>query len=235
MSQQAPSSPVSRPRVLLGLVVLVATLSGVIGISQWLRHPETVEPVTPAPDDGDVRDDLECPHPPAREGRRTHDLRPGPEPVTVDSDDLYDCPASYDRQVVTYEGEAVGAVLHRADGAWAQLNDDAYADLLEPLPAHRQFRGGNAGVGVYLPHELAEEIRHVGGPNYRGDLLEVTGTFYRMDPRSREAAVIIAENGAVLRRGQPIDHAPLRDRQAVGVVLALAAVAVTVMRRSARS
>lgn len=149
----------------------------------------------------------------------------------MDSNLLYACPDVFDGVRVTYTGEAVGAILRRTAGVWLQLNDDVYAGDLGPLPAHQDFRGGNAGVGVLAPHGVASEISFVGGPTARGDLVEVTGTFLRVDPASREVAVIRADSASVVSGGAPLDRPPLFDRQVAAYVAVALALLLTLLER----
>lgn len=211
----APSQlrPVTRLQVLVGGLVLLAVLGGSAALTDVLRHPPPAAP-PPAVPDGPAEDEP-CPPRP----------RSGPSSL-VTSGDLYDCPHTYDGHTVTFEGEVVGAVLRRADGAWVQLNDDAYAGDLGPLPSHRAFRGGNSGVGVHIAPEVARELTWVGSHRSRGDVLTVTGVFHLSDPTSGESAVIRAAHGEVTRSGGSLEHPPLRDRQVAGVVLGLVAIAV---------
>lgn len=230
----APVRPVSRLRVFLGALVFLGSLVGIIAGSELLRYPPGDVDGTVPPSEGDIRDELVCPPALPPDDELEADPRTDPT-VTVSSEDLYDCPSVYDGRSVRYEGEVVGALLHRSDGAWTQLNDDLYAGALGPLPLHRDYRGANAGVGVFLPAALADRVETVGGPRARGDVLTVVGTFHRVDPDSREVAVIRAETASVARAGEPFDHDPLPDRRLVGIVLALAAVGVTTAHRMAIS
>lgn len=212
--------------MLLWAVGLLALLAGVVVTAEALRHPPAATPSPPAPDGGDVRDEVVCDdHPPRQRALLAR------TPVLVSSAELHDCPADYDRSAVIYEGEAVGALLTRRAGAWVQLNDDEYGGALTPLPAHRDFRGANSGVGVYLPGELADLVATVGGPRTRGDVLRVTGTFHRVDPTSGEVAVIRADRAVLTSPGASTEQPPLRARRIVGALLALVAVAVTVATR----
>lgn len=226
MTAPADRRSVSRLRVLVAGLVLLGALSGVVVLAEYLRHPASAVPVTD-PVDGprDPREEVACP--PVRSA-------PGNDgsPVPVGANDLYDCPQAYDGRLVRYEGEVVGALLDRADGAWAQLNDDAYAGGVGPLPAHREFRGGNSGVGVHLPRDLADTVEWVGGPAARGDVLAVTGIYHQSDAGSGEAFVIRAGSGEVTARGSPIEHEDVPGRRIAGVLLAAAALALlTVGRR----
>lgn len=232
MTFTAPNRPVSRFHVLLGALALLAALAAVVGSSELLRHPHGDPSPRIPPEESDVRDEIVCPdHPPPEEQFEGEEVTAAAVPVT--SDDLYDCPSLYDGLLVHYQGEVVGALLARGDGVWTQLNDDLYAGAAGPLPTHRDYRGANAGVGVFLPADLAEHVQTVGGPRARGDVLAVVGTFHRIDPQSRDAAVIRAESGRVAQRGQSTDHEPLRNRRIVGVLLALAAAGVTTGRHVA--
>lgn len=226
----APTRAVSRLRVLLGALVFLGALGGVIAVSELLRPAPVAVDRTVPPSEGDIRDEVVCPTDLPPDGDSDAPRRAGP-PVSVTSTQLYDCPTVYDGRSVRYTGEVVGALLQRSDGAWTQLNDDLYGGALGPLPTHRDYRGANAGVGVFLPPDIAGRVQTVGGPRARGDVLVIVGTFHRVDPDSREAAVIRADTATVERRGRPIDHEPLRDRRIVGIVLALAAAALTTAHR----
>ena len=242
---RTPSAPVPRARVLLGAAVAVAVLLAIVTLAEALRHPlRTGGPDEPAEGEPASRPstDVDCPtgDDVPREGEdrdgggdgggeagRAGILRS----VTVTSNELYDCPQAFDGRTVTYRGEVVGAVLRRAGGAWVHLNDDVYALERGPLPAHRDFRGGNAGVGVFVPPALAERIAFVGGPEAEGDVLEVVATFRRVDPVSGEVAVLRAGSGRVVRVGRPFVDPPLPDRRVVAAVLAPVAVALVVAER----
>jgi hypothetical protein len=223
--------PVPRSRVAAATGVFLLLLGGTILLAETLRHPHPgLGPVVPELG-GDPRDPIECPDPIPREGQPRFPAPAGQDPVAVTSNELYDCPDVYDAAEVRYRGEVVGGVLHRDDGAWVQLNDDIYGDPGGPLPTHRDYRGGNAGVGVFLPAGAATKITWVGGPATRGDVLEVVGRFQRVDPVSREVAVIRAEQVTVAVEGGIVDHPVLRDRQVAALILAIMAAAVVVAER----
>jgi hypothetical protein len=225
--------PVRRHRVLAGFLVAALVVAGIVVLAEVLRHPlpgdAPAVPEQPVPE-ADPRTEVRCEEEP-REGRERSapDDDLGVREVT--SNELYDCPQTWDGRQVRYRGEVVGAVLHRDGGAWVQLNDDIYGDEAGPLPAHRDYRGGNAGVAAFLPRELAGSIRHVGGPGAEGDVLEVTGTFHRVDPATREVAALRVSSGRIVVDGQTIDHPPLADRRNAAVVLGALAVAAVAAER----
>ena len=215
----------------------LAVLAALIVLTESLRHPLPDGEAPPgqlSASSGDPRVEVTCSDPPPRENqqRSTSSLGTG-HVQAVTSSQLYDCPQTYDGQMVQYQGEVVGAVLQRTDGAWVFLNDDVYSAELGPLPAHRGFRGGNAGVGVHIPDELWDQIGFVGGPQAGGDILEVVGTFHRVDPATKEIAVIRASAGRLAARGEPFDSEPLSDRRVVAALLAPLALAAVVAERIA--
>lgn len=224
--------PVARIRVAAGGLGLLAMIAAVVAVGELLRHPAAPTSVPESELAGsDPRDELVCPEPLPREGQARDTTGESPRAVRVSSNDLYDCPQAFDGQRVVYRGEVVGALLARDGGVWSQLNDDVYAELLGPLPAHRDFRGGNAGVGVLLPPEVAGLVTAVGGPRTRGDVLEVRGTFRRVDPTG-EVAVIRADDGALTTRGGSFDDALLRDRRIAALLAAVVAVATVIGERA---
>lgn len=223
-----------RRTALASVLGLFALLAGMLGAVDLLRHPFPGDRADlPAAVSDDPRDVVVCPEAQPLEGEERADPRPEPgaPPQDVSSNALYDCPETWHDRRVRYRGEAVGAVLHRDGGAWVQLNDDIYAGDLGPLPAHRDYRGGNAGVGVMIPLELAGQIERVGGPRNTGDVVEVTGTFRRIDPVSREVAVIVADGGGVVARGGAISDPLLPDRAVAAALLTLLAIALVVAER----
>lgn len=190
---------------------MTTLLGGVVAVVVvvWLLAEALRPPGIPTFDEplSDPRIPVECPSQP-----------PSGVPL-VTSSELYDCPDVFDGVRVGYRGEVVGEVLVRGDEAWVQLNDDVYAGDIGPLPAHRDFRGGNAGIGVRIDAETAHAITHVGGPNTRGDIIELTGLFRRVDEVTSEVTVIEAATADIVVRGVPFDR-PLRpDRAVVAAVL----------------
>lgn len=231
LPSRTPVRPVRR-RVLLGAIVAVVVLLllALEGID-LLRHPPTGTEPLPSAVDADPRVEIECPVLDAGSGDDDGDVVPVPDPAAVTSNALYDCPAVFDGRPVVYEGEVVGAVLRRGDTAWVHLNDDVYSGVTGPLPAHRDFQGGNGGVGVRIPAALADEITTVGGPTARGDVLRVEGVFHRVDADTREAAVIVATAGQVAAVGTPFVDPVLPDRAVAAQVLGLLALGLVALER----
>lgn len=225
--------PIPRLIVAVWALALTALFGGVIVLGEVLRHPYDV------PDDlaeeqlpgADPRDELECPDPEPREGRVRDSGASPAAPVRVSSNNLFDCPEAYDDRTVVYRGEVVGALLQRDIGVWAQLNDDVYADVVGPLPAHRDYRGGNAGVGVLLPPAAIDQVSFIGGPQTRGDVLEVRGTFHRVD-ETGEVAVIRADSAQLMDDGEPFPDPPLDDRRWAAWIAVVVALSLVVTERA---
>lgn len=230
------SRPVRRGRVLLGALLATALLAGVVGIAEELRHPHPGNgPIVlerAGDPEADPRTAVECAEPePAEDTERgAPESAPG-APVPVTSNELYACPQAWDGSRVRYEGEVVGGVLPRGEWSWVQVNDDVYADVRGPLPAHRDYRGGNAGIGVAVPASAAEAITTLGGPQTHGDLIEVVGRFERVDEASREVAIIRATDVSIVRAGTPFEDVRLADRELAAAVAGLVALAMVALER----
>lgn len=229
--------PVPVRWVFLGLLLAAVALVGVVTLAEALRPPFRAEEEVPHGGGqltSDPREEVECTVPRPREDRpRQPDRAVGQAMPAVDvsSTALLDCPQTFDGLRVRLQGEVVGGVLDRDDGAWLQLNDGAYADTVGPLPSHRLYVGSNSGIGVFVPDTLAEEISVIGGPRTRGDVLTVSGVFHRVDDASAEVAVVRARTGEVLEPGGPLQEPVLWGRAVAGGVLAVLAGALVCLER----
>lgn len=83
---------------------------------------------------------------------------------TVSSAELIQNAELYDGQEVVYEGEVVGELMRRKDGAWVNISD------------------GKSSIGVWMPTELADVIEYKGSYKTQGDILQVAGQFNRACP-----------------------------------------------------
>lgn len=230
--------PVRRRMVLVGAVVAGLVIAGIVAGTEALRYPHPTSAAVTAPEArpepaADPREPLECEDPLPREGQERDEDVTGDQMARVSSSELYDCPETYDGRRVRYRGEVIGAVLWRNEGAWVHLNDDIYATDSGPLPAHRDFRGGNGGLGVFVPRELAAQITHVGGPTERGDVIDVIGTFHRVDRATGEVAIMRASDGT-RRPGEPLERPLLPARRTVAIVMACLMLAVVGLERRFR-
>lgn len=153
----------------------------------------------------------------------------------VSSTQAYLCPSAYDGLTVTFVGEVVGEILPRQGGAWAQVNDDAYALEHGPLIAHRERAGFNAGMSVWLPDGFHERIDGVGRFERRGDVILIRGTLHQADPLDGGGLTIRAEEMEILAASTEVRD-PIHVPQLVtAVALALFAVAGLVWLRWSRA
>jgi hypothetical protein len=152
----------------------------------------------------------------------------------ISSDQVYACPVAFDGLRVTYVGEAIGEVIRRRDGAWLQVNDDAYALEVGPVSGHHDLRGFNTGLSVWLPDGLHEQIGGVGRPERRGDVIQVTGVLLRSDPADGGGITLRADQLEVLAPSIEVPE-PFHTTQAiVAAVLFLLAVGAGLWARDVR-
>lgn len=155
------------------------------------------------------------------------------EPVgRATSSEIVECPELFDGQVVFYIGEVVGDVLRRDGGAWALVNDDAYAVEVGPLAITGEYRGYNSGLSVWLDESIVPMIDRPGGPDWRGTVLRLRGVVRRTDTQDGGGLTLRAFEGQVLAEARPIAR-PFHWRQAVAaVVIAALALATIVWERT---
>ena len=201
--------PVRAYQVLLGSAIAALLLWGVVGGLKVLLQPGDIRPETAGP--------AEAIHGPSCERNLGTSVATQP----VKASDLLECPQLYDGQEVVYEGEVVRAVLRRGDRAWVQVNDDAYALDLGPLPEHRTAVGGNSGIPVSIPAASADQLRHLGNHHQQGDVIRVSGIFHRADPADGGGPTIQATTMAIQRPGHGFVSDVSGARAAVALVLAL--------------
>jgi hypothetical protein len=132
----------------------------------------------------------------------------------VTSSRVLECPDAFDGHAVTYIGEVIGDVLHRSDGAWVLMNDDAYALEVGPLASHGEFRGTNSGLSVWLDGDLADLVEQPGGPDWRGDVLEVEAILHRTDRHDGGGLTLRANEARVLAPAVPLSL-PVNRPQAI--------------------
>jgi hypothetical protein len=157
------------------------------------------------------------------------DLRPDGR---VTSAIVVACPRLLDGRDVVHVGEVVGDVLRRSGGAWVLVTDDAYALEVGPLGAHREQRGFNSGLSVWLPEGLHEQLGRPGRFGRRGDIVLLEGVLLRADPADGGGITLRASTLEVISPSVDVEE-PLTAALAVAatVVMALALIATLVARR----
>lgn len=121
--------------------------------------------------------------------------------VTVS--DLIENGRDFDGEEVVVSGELVGDYGFRSDGwMWTQLNSDVYSS--NPLRESGSPEGGNVGIGVRMPTDMASGLDSPGGYRQRGPLVTMTGIWkYHDEARQGESyfeaqALIVVKDGRVL-------------------------------------
>lgn len=136
--------------------------------------------------------------------------------------------AELEGAVVVVEGELIGDYGFRDDGSmWTQLNGDPY--VLQPLRESRA-RGGNIGVGIRVPTELAEDLDPPGGYRNRGPLVRVTGTWIYHDEVRHGESFLWVDSLELVEPGRPLTQPTSWWSIAAGLALVAAAYVMWVTR-----
>ncbi len=212
---------------LLAVVVLLGVL---LAMTTWLERMTPLAPLAdravaelealPGPL---LEEPLRC----SRNAGRAdiEDLRAQMQPGgRLTSDLVHACPRLLDGHDVTYIGEVVGDVLRRPGGAWVLVNDDAYALEVGPLGPHREQRGFNTGLSVWLPDGQHERLGAPGRHGRRGDVVRIEGVLLRADPADGGGTTVRSARLEVLAPSAPVAE-PLN----VPLVIAAAAAALAAL------
>ncbi len=217
--------PVS-DRALVQVAGVLLVIAAVIGLTVLLQHTAPTVTLTPLEEllaEQPPQDVVNCERTlPGSDSEETVVGRVG----RITSTDAVACPRRFDGRIVTYVGEVVGDVLRRDGGAWIQVNDDGYAMEVGPLPAHREYRGSNSGLAVWVPEEFIDLIQAPGRRGVRGDVILVDGVFLRADSQDGGGLTIRATSVRHLAPPTPIDrpiHGALALAAGIAAVLAILA------------
>jgi hypothetical protein len=217
---------VTTVQAIMGTVVLLGAVAAIVVGSNALLLPRTQLPSLDAP----LQEHPARRNPGAVVCPTGQSLAQRPTPMPVTSSELIECPSLFDGRVVAYQGEAVGEVLLRAPQAWVHVNDDIYASRIGPVSQHRTVAGGNTGMAVAMPHDLAEGV--VPGTFQRaGTGLSVVGTFLRADPEDGGSPAIRATAVQILREPRNIEHEVSTVRILVAGAMVLLTAALLFLRR----
>jgi hypothetical protein len=127
--------------------------------------------------------------------------------------------------VVIVEGELIGDYGFRDDGSmWTQLNGDSYARA--PLLQTERPAGGNVGVGIRMPADLAEGLDPPGGYRNRGPLVRLTGEWVHHSEDRPGESFLRVETLEVVEAGIPLNEPANPWTIAIGLVLIAAAAVV---------
>jgi hypothetical protein len=98
-----------------------------------------------------------------------------PSPNKPSSTELVEQPKRWDGKTVTFMGEAIGEAMMRGDMAWLHLNDDGY--YLKNVEEGSGLHGYNTGMPVWIPTDLARQVKVFGDYKHEGEVVKVRGTF----------------------------------------------------------
>jgi hypothetical protein len=164
----------------------------------------------------------------------THAEEPDGKPVSTTQ--LVERSRFYDGKEVVFRGEAVGDILNRGDNAWIAVNDDHYSK--RPLRRFDELKGGNSGMGIYLPRPEADKINLLGSYTTRGDMVEVRGTFFKSSVKHGGDLCIVASSLDVLEKGHSLPESGMRHELFLaGALLAicLGSTSLIISQRKRRS
>ena len=82
----------------------------------------------------------------------------------VSSTELIENADIYDGKEIVYEGEAIGEIRQREDGAWVNVYD------------------GQTCIGVWMTKEIATIIKYLGSYKIQGDVIQIEGVFNKACP-----------------------------------------------------
>lgn len=91
----------------------------------------------------------------------------------ISSGELVEKSKFYDGKIILFRGEVIGEVMVRGEGAWLNVNDDAYSQ------GSRNLVGYNSGQSIWAKAEDVKMIKICGDYFHTGDNIEVTGFFNR--------------------------------------------------------
>lgn len=130
----------------------------------------------------------------------------GDDAVEVSTADLLNDWEQLDGGEVIFRGEAIGDIMRRGDYAWITVNDDFYSR--EARLEAGELRGGNSGIGVWLPVAEAEKIEVLGRHGTVGDFVEVRGEFRADCLQHGGDFDIHAHSLTVIDPGRAVDTSP---------------------------
>lgn len=91
-----------------------------------------------------------------------------------------------DGKTVTVRGEAITEALERNNGySWVNILD------------------GSSAIGVWMKNDLKDQIKNYGTNLVKGDIVEITGKFFRNDPEADGELDIRADSLKIVENGYP--------------------------------
>jgi hypothetical protein len=133
---------------------------------------------------------------------------------SISSTELIENAKNYDGQLVTYEGEVIGEVMHRRDGVWVNIND------------------GDNSIGIWMSSDLAEIISYKGSYKTKGDILEIKGEFNLACPQHGGDLDIHATSLRKITSGWQIKEEIIPAKRSLVIILSAVLCLVLILRIS---
>lgn len=122
--------------------------------------------------------------------------------TSVSIHELLSRPEIYDQQVIYIEGEIVGQVLRRKDGAWFHLKDK-----------------DGLMIGIWTSHAVVDNFSFLGRHGIRGDYLGITGVYYKICPLHGGDTDIHLNEVVYHIVGHPLPKSPVSPIKAYFLIL----------------
>lgn len=132
---------------------------------------------------------------------------PAKAATTVSVNELIENAKELDGQKVTIQGETIGEAMERRDYSWININD------------------GTNAIGVWISRSEAEKVTSYGDYKNIGDMIQITGIFYRACKKHGGEADFHADTIAVIKKGYSVkEELPISKSLGTGVLTFTAAV-----------
>lgn len=95
---------------------------------------------------------------------------------------------TFDGQVVSIEGEAIGEAMNRGAYSWINVND------------------GTNALGIWLPTPEAERITTFGDYKHKGDMVRISGIFLKDSPEHGGDIEIDCSSLEIIKKGHSVDE-----------------------------
>lgn len=135
----------------------------------------------------------------------------------VTSNDLINDAKKFDGKQVTFTGEVIGDIMKRGEYSWINVSD-----------------GSNA-IGIFVPYQETRKIYYTGSYKYKGDIITVTGTFYRACAQHGGDMDIHSDALQIIKRGYKVQMIANSSKiyTAAGLLLVSALLLVVAWKRKA--
>lgn len=118
--------------------------------------------------------------------------------------DLIEKSASLNNTEITVQGEVIGEALERGEYAWININDTTNA------------------IGIWVKQSDVDRIKFYGDYKHKGDIVKVTGVFYKSCPEHGGDVDIHSTNIEIIKTGYEVTEEISHTKVIVTSVLFIA-------------